>query len=216
MVGIRGAEDITLDYNFFKGLIRRICTMVVNNYRLMESGSGSSRYAKRVVEYMLTRHCAGGSRQHIIYDCHGNVIPCSFMPESMGLSSGTGGEPSERFDHVYSAVNHLFQSGLADRLKGKCGDCEYKSSCLGGCITMKIPSALSVEDEQPICMYRLIREVCEEFSEKERELLYLYWSSCFLKKSGGEDSDRVCVRRLPVWELNYRYDMNRESNKFTI
>ena len=146
MVGIRGAEDITLDYNFFKGLIRRICTMVVNNYRLMESGSGSSRYAKRVVEYMLTRHCAGGSRQHIIYDCHGNVIPCSFMPESMGLSSGTGGEPSERFDHVYSAVNHLFQSGLADRLKGKCGDCEYKSSCLGGCITMKIPSALSVED----------------------------------------------------------------------
>ena len=39
-------------------------------------------------DYMLTRRCAGGSGQHIIFDCRGNVIACSFIPEEAHLSAG--------------------------------------------------------------------------------------------------------------------------------
>lgn len=206
VVGIRGAEDINLEYDFFKELLKRICDMCVDNGSLMEQENYGSGYASAVVKYMLTRRCAGGSGQHIIYDCHGTAVPCSFIPESAGLCAGTeAGGVSERFQRVYENMDELFGKGEPSRLKGRCGRCDSRDSCRGGCLTTKIPAGLSVSDEQPVCMYGLIKEICDGYGEEDRRLLENYWCSSFMKRAAVKDRDKTCMRRLPVWELNFRY-----------
>ena len=108
-------------------------------------------YKRQIVDYMLTRRCAGGSGQHIIFDCRGNVIACSFIPEEAHLSAGKEiPQIEDRFKEVYRKVDRLFDRNLAERLKGECGTCGSKKSCMGGCLTMKIPLGLGPDDEQPV------------------------------------------------------------------
>ena len=53
------------------------------------------------------------------------------------------------------------------------------------------------DDEQPVCMRRLIDDVCSSFNERQRRDLFSYWCSGYLLKAGSRDVERVCIRRLP-------------------
>lgn len=210
VVGIRGAEKMNLEYDFFKNMILKITQMCLKNYNLLDHKSYRKEYAHNITRYMLTRRCAGGSGQHIIYDCHGTVVPCSFIPESEGLcSTASDGTVPERFRNVYKNMDGFLGEKLTANIKGKCSSCCYKNSCRGGCMTTKIPAGLSSADEQPICMYDLISEICNGYLEEEQYKLENYWCSNFIKKTGASDRDKVCMRRLPVWELNFRFGADR-------
>ena len=69
---------------------------------------------------------------------------------------------------------------------------------------MKLPLDLEVTDEQPVCLLQLMKELEDEFSEDEQRILYGCWAGSFLRKSGAHDKERTCMRRLPIWELNFR------------
>ncbi|MCI7412860.1 radical SAM protein [Hornefia butyriciproducens] len=210
VVGIRGAESMNLEYDFFKKLLTEISRLCLKNYDLMERKTYGREYAHSITRYMLTRRCAGGSGQHIIYDCHGTVVPCSFIPESAGLCSpASDGSAADRFRRVYQNMDELLGVQQLENMKGRCGKCRYKTSCRGGCMTTKLPAGLAAADEQPVCMYSLISEICGGYDAEDRYKLENYWCSNFIKKTGASDRDKVCVRRLPVWELNFRFGADR-------
>ena len=217
VVGMRGAEHIKLEYDFYLKLLTRISRICVDNSVYLPQCKQSDDFCQNIMEYMLTRRCAGGSSQHIIYDCHGNLLPCSFLPESANLCSfAEDGSPEERFRQVYEKVDAYFSEDVAAQLKGECGICQYKKSCLGGCLTMKIPFQLDITEEQPVCMKKIIGQIQGVLSPEERKSLNRYWSECFLRKTAGKDQDKVCVRRLPIWEINFRYGIDRKNKKLKL
>lgn len=83
VVGIRGAAGQIMDNSFFKEILRSISLMTIANSGFMENDNKDMGFLRGIMEFMMTRKCAGGSKQHIIYDCHGTVVPCSFLPEGM-------------------------------------------------------------------------------------------------------------------------------------
>lgn len=222
VVGIRGAADLKTEYGFFQNILRRISSMTIKNADVLEKETKDMTFLKGIMEYMLTRKCAGGSKQHIIYDCHGTVVPCSFLPESMGLCCSRdqiGMQPAgeenaiQRIQNqIYTVQNNMNQfldPKKGDLLQGQCHTCEFRKNCMGGCLTMKIPQGLDLLAEQPVCLMKMLREQEKEFSEDELKALYSCWCSSFLRKAGTRDKERTCVRRLPIWELAFRRGQNR-------
>ena len=215
VVGIRGAAGQRMDRDFFREILRTIALMTITNSGSMEKEDRDISFLRGIMELMLTRKCAGGSRQHIIYDCHGTVVPCSFLPEDMGLccrregqAAGDKADPAaeiqERIRTVRGNMDMFLASDRADSLQGQCNTCRFRKSCMGGCLTMKLPLDLEVTDEQPVCLLQLMKELEDEFSEDEQRILYGCWAGSFLRKSGAHDKERTCMRRLPIWELNFR------------
>lgn len=92
VVGIRGAAGQIMDNSFFKEILRSISLMTIANSGFMENDNKDMGFLRGIMEFMMTRKCAGGSKQHIIYDCHGTVVPCSFLHEGMGLCCGREGQ----------------------------------------------------------------------------------------------------------------------------
>ena len=224
VVGIRGAEDVKTEYGFFQDILWRISKMTITNAELMEKEIKEMTFLNGIMEYMLTRKCAGGSKQHIIYDCHGTVVPCSFLPESMGLccSRDQGREKvageedpvkniQDQIHTVQNNMSHFLDPKKGDLLQGNCHTCEFRKNCMGGCLTMKIPLGLDLIAEQPVCLLKMIREQEEKFSEEELKILYSCWCSSFLKKAGTRDKEKTCVRRLPIWELAFRRGQDRRE-----
>lgn len=127
VVGIRGAKDVKTEYGFFQDILYRISKMTITNAELMEKEIKEMTFLNGIMEYMLTRKCAGGSKQHIIYDCHGTVVPCSFLPESMGLccSRDQGREKvADEEDPVKNIQDqiHTVQNNMNHFLDPKKGD----------------------------------------------------------------------------------------------
>jgi radical SAM protein with 4Fe4S-binding SPASM domain len=202
VVGIRGAQGMALDRDFFKEMLHDIFLLGRENLPLLDINNAAGSRAGQIVRYMLTRRCAGGSHQHMICDCHGTVLPCSFIPAKEGLCcSAADADVLQRFQTVAEKTSHYFSDSPT---KGACGDCRYEAACKGGCMTTKIPYGLSREDEQPLCMYQLIEELTGAMPAKDRQSLENYWAGSFLRNHGGRDADRVCMRRLPIWELRFR------------
>lgn len=214
VVSIRGAADMVVLPVFFEELLKRIFDLCLYNKDKINLKSTSTIYRQNLLEYMLTRKCAGGSRQHIIYDCTGRVTPCSFIPEQMDLCSEETGEPADRFQTVYRKMDKLFSGRVIGKLKGRCSECEYTDTCLGGCFTTKMPFGLDASDEQPVCIYNMVKELLQNYDEKEQNSLLDYWGSCYIPKLGTVDTDKHCMRRLPIWEINFRYVMDRARYPF--
>lgn len=212
VVGIRGADGMKPGSDFFKDILHKISRMTIANHNLLEREEKEMGFLQNIMEYMLTRKCAGGSKQHIIYDCHGTVVPCSFLPESMGLccSEDSASSIQEQFQIVQKNMNSFLDSRYAEKLEGRCHTCEFRQSCMGGCLTMKIPLGLDPLAEQPVCLLQMIQEIGRNLTEEEIKILYSCWCSSFLKKAGTKDKDRTCVRRLPIWELAFRRGQIRQ------
>ena len=205
VVGIRGADGMSTGYEFFKRMLKDIADICVDNAGLLDYREKGRTYTENMVRYMLTRRCAGGSGQHMIYDCHGTVLPCSFIPESEGLfRTKETGNTTERMQLVQEATDAYYARAVEEGLGGECADCSYRNTCKGGCMTTKIPEGLTVSDPQPICMLKLIDELCGEYDEREAWILKSYWVDNFTRRMGVDDKDKVCMRRLPVWEINFR------------
>ena len=213
VVGIRGAAGMKPETEFFQDILSRISRMTIRNYNLLEREEKELSFLKNIMEYMLTRKCAGGSKQHIIYDCHGTVVPCSFLPETMGLccSEDSASCIREQFQIVQDNMNHFLDSRYAEKLEGRCHTCDFRKSCMGGCLTMKIPLGLDPRAEQPVCLLQMIQAISQNLTEEELKILYGCWCSSFLKKTGTKDKDKTCVRRLPIWELAFRRGQNRSE-----
>jgi radical SAM protein with 4Fe4S-binding SPASM domain len=93
----------------------------------------------------MTKGCLAGSGVCFISHC-GNIQPCGYLPET------AGNVLNKSFKEIWNK-SPLFQS-LRDvnKLKGKCGHCEYRMVC-GGCRARGYYATGDFLDEEPYCVY---------------------------------------------------------------
>ncbi len=93
----------------------------------------------------ITKGCLGGSGFCFVSST-GNVYPCGYLP---ALAGNIRQKPFKMIWEKSKVFNDLRDPG---KLKGKCGDCEYRAVC-GGCRARAYAATGDYLEEEPYCMY---------------------------------------------------------------
>jgi len=93
----------------------------------------------------MTKGCLGGSGFCFV-SSKGDVYPCGYLP---ALAGNIRQKPFKMIWEKSKVFNDLRDLG---KLKGKCGDCEYRAVC-GGCRARAYAVTGDYLDEEPYCMY---------------------------------------------------------------
>ncbi len=93
----------------------------------------------------MTKGCLGGSGFCFVSST-GNVYPCGYLP---ALAGNIRQKPFKMIWEKSNVFNDLRDPG---KLKGKCGDCEYRVVC-GGCRARAYASTGDYLEEEPYCIY---------------------------------------------------------------
>lgn len=94
----------------------------------------------------MSKGCLAGSG--VIFVGHrGDVFPCGYLPINCGhiLQTPLG--------EIWAGSAHLARMCDANRLKGKCGICGYKTVC-GGCRARAFAATGDYMESEPMCVYR--------------------------------------------------------------
>ena len=121
--------------------LRPICAP--QYYRIVEEMEALERGPKQGKPRRLG--CLAGI--NICFISHkGDVYPCGYLP----LSSGNVKE--ERLSNLWSRSQYFHQMRDENLLTGKCGACNFKTSC-GGCRARGYYMEGSILAEEPYCLY---------------------------------------------------------------
>ena len=101
----------------------------------------------------MTRGCLGGITFAFISHV-GDVQPCGYFDMQLGNVKETPFSQIWENSPIFEDLRHY------DRLRGKCGACEYKAVC-GGCRARALAVSGDYLAEEPYCAYRP-RALCEE------------------------------------------------------
>ncbi len=93
----------------------------------------------------MTKGCLGGSGFCFV-SYKGDVYPCGYLP---ALAGNIRQKPFKMIWEKSKVFNDLRDMG---KLKGKCGECEYRAVC-GGCRARAYALTGDYLDEEPYCMY---------------------------------------------------------------
>ncbi|VVB95872.1 7,8-dihydro-6-hydroxymethylpterin dimethyltransferase [uncultured archaeon] len=93
----------------------------------------------------MTKGCLGGSAFCFV-SSKGDVYPCGYLP---ALAGNIRQKPFKMIWEKSKVFNDLRDPG---KLKGKCGNCEYRTVC-GGCRARAYAATGDYLDEEPYCMY---------------------------------------------------------------
>ncbi len=97
----------------------------------------------------MTRGCLAGTG--VCFISHrGDVQPCGYLPLSAGNVLTDG------FKNVWENSELFHNLRDFNALKGKCGDCEYKSVC-GGCRARAYYETGDYLQEEPYCLYEPLK-----------------------------------------------------------
>ena len=125
--------------------------------------SDQAALARRFGMEALTRGCLGGITFAFISHV-GDVQPCGYFDMQLGNVKETPFSQIWETSPVFDDLRHF------DRLKGKCGACEYKGVC-GGCRARALAASGDYLAEEPYCAYiprkearkRVLEEIQSEF-----------------------------------------------------
>jgi heme b synthase len=93
----------------------------------------------------MTKGCLGGTGFCFVSST-GNVYPCGYLP---ALAGNIRQKPFKMIWEKSKVFNDLRDLG---KLKGKCGECEYRAVC-GGCRARAYALTGDYLDEEPYCTY---------------------------------------------------------------
>ncbi len=93
----------------------------------------------------MTKGCLGGSAFCFV-SSKGDVYPCGYLP---ALAGNIRQKPFKMIWEKSKVFNDLRDPG---KLKGKCGNCEYRTVC-GGCRARAYAAKGDYLDEEPYCIY---------------------------------------------------------------
>jgi len=93
----------------------------------------------------MTKGCLGGSGFCFV-SSKGDVYPCGYLP---ALAGNIRQKPFKMIWEKSKVFNDLRDMG---KLKGKCGECEYRAVC-GGCRARAYAYTGDYLEEEPYCMY---------------------------------------------------------------
>lgn len=203
VVNIRQGKNLRCDEQVYTEMLYSICKTAVHNMPLLEYRRNPNIRGKDMLDTMLTRQCAAGSRMFVILDTEKNIVPCSFIEQKFELYEKDF-EAAKDFDRMKNRMENVFADMGELGLKGTCKTCAFSKTCRGGCLANKLSVNLNPNDQQPICYRKVVYQVLSHFTEKEQEKLADYWTYHYLKKCVGVEKNKVCFRRLPIWELNFK------------
>lgn len=204
VVGIRQGQDMKINDDFYYKMLLSISKIAINNFKLLNYRKNQNIIGTQMLDIMLTRQCAAGSRMFMIIDAQKNIVPCSFIEQKYNYHE-SGFEKADDIDKVVEGMQDVFKEAVEKGYKGRCASCVYIDSCKGGCLVNKLSYGLNTNDEQPICYRSIVYKVLSNFSENEKKSLIEYWTYHYLQKCVGIEKDKLCFRRLPIWELNFKF-----------
>jgi len=202
---IHHGSDMRLGEEFYERMLRNILRAALQNIKFLDYARRPNPFINDYVDILATRRCSAASKLYTAVAADLSIVPCPVIAPDSDL-------PAARYESINDLEQfqrdfneHVFSESLADHLKGRCAECLFKSACQGGCAATKLAAGLSIEDEQPICIWHVLKRILPDFDPKAvTELLY-YWQYHQSQRSIGHESARSCIRKLPIWELNYRY-----------
>lgn len=197
------AQEIKLESEFYEDMITRIVKSAIRNRKYLNFKKKNNMFLDDYIDVMTTKRCGAASSVYMAIDPNLVLVPCPVLPHYIDLPTGIY-ESVESIKKMTQDYNDLFTAELVDNLEGICKDCEYKSVCKGGCLSTKLARGLKLTDEQPVCMKNIMRNVISKFDQKEIEDIIQYWQYHNEKRANKENLS--CIRRIPVWELNYTYN----------
>ena len=130
----------------------------------------------------MTRGCLGGIT--FVFISHvGDVQPCGYFDMQLGNVKETP------FPEIWTNSPVFADLRDYDRLKGKCGACEYKRVC-GGCRARALAATGDYLQEEPYCAY-----VPRKLRDAE--------AACFFQPSGIAEASRqlACIRTRVLDEI---------------
>jgi radical SAM protein with 4Fe4S-binding SPASM domain len=213
IVGVRQGHDLKINSGFYYKMLLCISKIAVNNLKLLNYRRNSNIGGNQMLDIMLTRQCAAGSRLFMILDAQKNLVPCSFIERELHFHE-SGFEKSDDFKKIYRRMDCVFEQAKEEGYRGKCSKCVFIDSCKGGCLVNKLSFGLNANDEQPICYRSIVYGVLSNFKEEEKTSLIEYWTYYYLQKCIGIEKDKLCFRRLPIWELNFKFTHAQSRNEF--
>ena len=108
--------------------------------------TGPSRRVGSPLQVAITRGCTAGDR-FVFVSSTGIVQPCGY------LEIPCGDLRKQSFWDIWDHSAILEDLRHEDRLKGKCGLCDYRSVC-GGCRARAYANTGDYLAEEPACLYR--------------------------------------------------------------
>jgi radical SAM protein with 4Fe4S-binding SPASM domain len=213
VVGMRKAKEIILEREFYYNMLKTIAELSARNIEKLEYAKTGGLRGMEMLDVMLTRQCPAGSFLHIILDAEKTVVPCSFIDQQYNMHY-PGFRSRQDFKRIIERMRDFFAEAKSRGFAGICGECSYRNVCAGGCLTTKFPFGMKVTDEQPVCVRQIVRRIVSEMQEEAAARLVDYWLYHFSRKISGVDRNKSCMRRLPLWEINFRPDGDRSSIPF--
>ncbi|MFC4766669.1 radical SAM protein [Effusibacillus consociatus] len=196
-------RDIKLESEFYEDLLTRIVSVGIKHRKNLDFKKKNNIFLHDYIDIMTTKRCGAASSMYMAIDPNLVLVPCPVLPHYIDLPTGTY-ESMDSIEKMKQDYNALFSDEMVDNLEGICRDCEYKSVCKGGCLSTKLARGMKITVEQPVCMKNIVRNVINKFDQKEAEEMIQYWQYHNDKRANKENVS--CIRRIPVWELNYKYN----------
>lgn len=206
----KGTEYNTNRESFYT-LLKSIAEVTLKLFDELETKQGSIMFGEELLDIYTTKSCGAGSDAYVALNPDLKLIACPVLPHYFEL-------PVEKYSSYESIAelkqkySNLIGSITPDKLEGQCSTCIYRTTCRGGCISIKLEEGLALTAEQPICINRIVHNVLSNFGDKEKKKLIDYWNYWNKKNASNLNAERGCIRRLPIWEIhfqrktNYRYD----------
>jgi len=123
-----------------EGLIRVRATCAPHYYRVLAQRAGDEGSAA------ITRGCLAG-RRFIFISATGRVQPCGY------LDIDCGNIREKPFWEIWDTSEVLRDLRDDDKLRGKCGICDYRHIC-GGCRARAYAATGDYLAEEPACLYK--------------------------------------------------------------
>jgi radical SAM protein with 4Fe4S-binding SPASM domain len=107
----------------------------------------------------MTKGCLAGTG--VCFISHqGEVYPCGYLPVQAGDLN------KQSFAEIWENANVFQELRNTDKLKGKCGYCEFRNICMG-CRARAFAATGDYLDEEPFCVYQPRRKNSEEKRREE-------------------------------------------------
>jgi len=201
-------RDFSLDEAFYERMLRTIIALDKRYLRALRYEKQAMGRLVQPLNIMLTKRCPAGSRLFMIVDASQELVLCQFIP----LDSGYPHFPYrgvEDFERLRKAMDAVFQKVRDQGMRGECSACAFQYSCYGGCLGSRLPIGLDERDTPPVCMRKLLGKLVEELADADMDEVMAYWLYHFNSRTSGDDSNLSCMRKLPMWELNFKHGVPR-------
>lgn len=195
------AKNEDIDSSLFEQILSSIVEIIANHRDWVDLESDTLMNVSNPIELLTTRRCTAGCNYYHI-DSNMIIHSCPFISSQNSIKEIKFNDHLD-FHDMDMFMDDYFK-GLIGNLKGACRECEYNTTCLGGCLSEKTMRSLESNEEQPVCMKRILQSVVDRYDAEAMDVILQSWVSTIYKDSFEDLGNRSCIRHLPFWTINFK------------